>query len=107
MGDDGENALIAWLCAGVVAGLALVGKVHATGALPDDGPFRIVAMGALMVGPLLLFLAIGDQLIREVIQGKISRATYWTTVFGLAVSSFALLGIAGVDDLIAVFDKQG
>ncbi|MFJ8856766.1 hypothetical protein [Streptomyces sp. NPDC102437] len=104
---DKENQIIVWFLVGSGAGFVLMLKLYYAGALPHDKDIRmLVALGGTFaVG--FLFGVIGEHLHDEVAQQKISRATYWTTVFGIAVASFTLLGITGVDDLAALFRRAG
>ncbi|MER7596294.1 hypothetical protein [Streptomyces hydrogenans] len=102
MSNNQENAEIAWLLFGVAAGFVLAAKIHAAGALPVEEPMRGVVIIGSLAGGGALFGVIGSHLQDEVAREKISRATYWTTVFGIAVASFTLLGITGVDDLLAL-----
>ncbi|MEV8629219.1 hypothetical protein [Streptomyces sp. NBC_01268] len=102
-----DNQQLVWFIFGLATGFVLLAKMHAARAMPHEEPLKSVVIAGAMLGGGLLFGAIGGHLHDEVAQEKISRATYWTTVFGIAVASFTLLGITGVDDLFALFDKAG
>ncbi|MEU3077266.1 hypothetical protein [Streptomyces laurentii] len=94
---------MAWFFFGMAAGFVLLAKMRR--AVPHEQPMKFVVVVGTMAAAGLLFGAIGTHLHDEVAQEKISRATYWSTVFGIAVASFTLLGITGLDDLLALFDK--
>ncbi|GHI26226.1 hypothetical protein [Streptomyces hydrogenans] len=97
--------ILTWTIFGAAASLVLLAKMNAAGVMPLEEPMRGVTLAGLLAGGAILFGLIGSHLEGEVIREKISRATYWTTVFGIAVASFTLLGITGVDDLLALFNK--
>ncbi|MFB7899234.1 hypothetical protein ACFC1B_23210 [Streptomyces xiamenensis] len=99
--------LIIWAALGFTVGIVLsVNYAQALGFDADDKlpAMQVFIVAALLLGPLAGFLMIGTQLRQEVERGKITWATYWTTVFGISATVLALLGITGVDDLFEVWE---
>ncbi|MFI0975498.1 hypothetical protein ACH4SP_00555 [Streptomyces sp. NPDC021093] len=105
--SQNENAILVWMGLGAGAGLVLLGKMKFAGVVPHDDPLKSAVIIGVGGGAVVLFGKIGEHLHTEVAREKISWATYWTTVFGIAVAAFTLLGITGVDDLFALFRKAG
>ncbi|MEU1940598.1 hypothetical protein ACH49O_40825 [Streptomyces coeruleorubidus] len=115
--DDSENSHepsehldSIWGFLGLAAGLAACLKlVYAFGLDGDDEvpsgsliPVAVLAL-ALTVGPMIISRSISERLRGEVKRGKISYATYWTTLIGITGAVFSLLGIVNIDEYIEVW----
>nr|WP_152992482.1 hypothetical protein [Nonomuraea pusilla] len=116
-GDDSENSHepsehldSIWGFLGLAAGLATFMKLaHAFGfdgddEVPSGSLIPVTVLGlALTLGPMIIAHSISERLRSEVKRGKISYATYWTTLIGVAGAVFSLLGIANIDEYVQVW----
>jgi hypothetical protein len=115
--DDSENSHepsehldSIWGFLGLAAGLATCLKlVYVFGLDGDDEvpsgsliPVAVLAL-ALTLGPMIISRSISERLRSEVKRGKISYATYWTTLIGITGAVFSLLGIVNIDEYIEVW----
>ncbi|GGJ63808.1 hypothetical protein GCM10010121_088080 [Streptomyces brasiliensis] len=113
-GDEGEKVKVpelldvVWVALGFAVWVILVAKFLKSQGISrtedlgkGGGLLMLISMGAATY----CFSAIGSQLGREVERGKITWATYWTTLIGIAVATFAFLGVTGIDDFLKLWDS--
>ncbi|WP_097983000.1 hypothetical protein [Streptomyces sp. f150] len=102
--DEGTDADVIWAAVGVMAGGALTVKVFsAMGAMERDlAPVETLLFLALFLAPIIGLMIISKHLHADVIAEKSTKATYWTTMIGISVTSLTLVGITSIDDLIAM-----
>ncbi|MGN3953506.1 hypothetical protein ACGV4K_00080 [Streptomyces sp. WAC8370] len=68
----------------------------------DMSPTEIVIMLALGLGPFWIIATAAEHLRKDVATGKITFATYWTTIGGICVAALALVGVTSIDDLVGL-----
>ncbi|TDC74053.1 hypothetical protein E1283_17075 [Streptomyces hainanensis] len=101
--EPGLALFLVWCVLGFVVGWTLnVRYAQSMGIGPEDeiSGEQFAVFSVILLAPVSVFLRIGGQLGKEVRRGRISWATYWATLFGIAASALALLGVSGVDDLV-------
>ncbi|KUJ69704.1 hypothetical protein ACZ90_10095 [Streptomyces albus subsp. albus] len=67
----------------------------------EEGAFGL----ALLMGPACLLGTVAKYLRNDIVAGKCTTATYWTTMVGLSVTALALVGVTSVDDLIVLASR--
>jgi len=98
-----ESLDVMWAVPGGAAGLAAFVKIlNGTNLRETPLLMEAGAFGGLTAGGGALFWHISERLREEVRRGVISYATYWTTMFGITVAVFALLGVTSIDGLLAL-----
>ncbi|MGO1025775.1 hypothetical protein ACTOXX_34945 [Streptomyces rubiginosohelvolus] len=102
--NEGNDADVVWATVGLVVGGALNAKVFsAMGAMDRDlAPVEILLLVALLVAPMIGLMTLAKHLHADVVAEKSTKATYWTAMIGISVTSLALVGITSIDDLIAL-----
>ncbi|MEV3984448.1 hypothetical protein [Nonomuraea sp. NPDC049758] len=111
MADDTENhssdvLLWIWAILGLIVGLVLSVKYAQSAGITREEKLPTTQglfLVGLMFGPAILSFSIGDHFHKEVHRGRMSWEVYWTVLSGLAASTFAFLGITGVDELLEVW----
>ncbi|MFJ9924151.1 hypothetical protein ACIRSF_33195 [Streptomyces rubiginosohelvolus] len=103
-GNEGNDVDVVWAAVGFVVGGALTVKVFsAMGAMERDlAPVEILLLLALLLAPMIGLMTLAKHLHADVVAEKSTKATYWTTMIGISVTSLALVGITSIDDLIAM-----
>lgn len=94
------------LAAGLAAGLKFMSALGFDGddEIPSGSliPIGVVTL-ALTLGPMMISSSISERLRNEVKRGRISYATYWTTLIGITGAVFSLLGIVNIDEYIEMW----
>lgn len=106
--DLHERLVTLWCVLGLLLGLALSATVLASSGHNLDDELtsgQVVLVVVTMFGPIPLFGALGSQLSKEVIRGKTSWATYWSSLFGIVATALAIIGVAGFGDLVAMMSS--
>ncbi len=104
----GDILTLLWGGVGFIAGFALsLTYARSRGYDRDDTlpliPEGIIAI-SLLFGPAFMMGWIADQLRQEVLSNKSTWATYWSTMFGIAVAALALAGITSFDEILKVLN---
>ena len=104
--ETGEALSGVWLVLGFVIGVSLSTKyVQSIGyAMDEDLPWPQVGIAiTLFFGPVVLLVLIAEQLRKEVLSGKSTWATYWTTMITITLPALAIAGVSTFDDILKVF----
>ncbi|WP_062218043.1 hypothetical protein [Streptomyces sp. NBRC 109706] len=106
-GKINDDLDVIWWVLGVIAGIVLLARyIQSAEIAPDDE--LSVAQGVLLLvllfGPAIFFGLIADQFRKEVQRGRMSWEVYWTLLSGVAASTFAFLGITGIDDVLEAWE---
>ncbi|MFJ9924335.1 hypothetical protein ACIRSF_34185 [Streptomyces rubiginosohelvolus] len=112
MADDNTESYADGTALWAVVGL-LVGFVLAIKVLSAMGVFgnplsavESLIFVALILAPMIGLTTLAKHLHADVVAGKSTKATYWTTMIGISVTSLALAGITSIDDLIAMAEAM-
>ncbi|KUN17661.1 hypothetical protein AQJ11_38040 [Streptomyces corchorusii] len=102
--SDDPLDLVWCLIALVVGGVLAFKVLYAMGVRENEElSLKEIVIGlALLMGPVFILRTAADHLYKDVKTGKITIATYWTTIGGICVAALSLVGVTSIDDLIGL-----
>ncbi|MYS34246.1 hypothetical protein GT025_08900 [Streptomyces sp. SID4920] len=96
---------LVWAVMSLLVGGVLAFKVlSAMGVREGEhlSPKELLIMLVLGLVPFWTIATAAEHLRKDVGTGKITFATYWTTIGGICVAALALVGVTSIDDLVGL-----